>query len=125
MAEVGDKFTIEIGSKFCNSANETLYRIKGFNSLVFDENGIRKLTPYKEHTDPSFVLRVGDQFKLNGTDRTYIVITKIDNFNKKVQALWNDGCAANIKFEFLFDNFKKTDVNYSYQLDVIFGDLPY
>ena len=125
MAEIGDKFTIEIGSKFYNSANETLYRIKGFNSLVFDENGISKLTPYKEHGDPSFDLHVGDQFVLNGTDDRYVVITKIDKINKVVSGLWNDGSSSSISFNYLFDNYKKGGINYSYQLDVIFGDLPY
>ena len=47
---VGDKFVIEIGEVFVNGLsfeNDSkpceLYRIKGFNSLVFDENGLDKL----------------------------------------------------------------------------------
>ena len=47
---VGDKFVIEIGEVYNSGLpfeNDdepcTLYRIKGFNSLVFDENGLDKL----------------------------------------------------------------------------------
>ena len=47
---VGDKFVIEIGEVYSSGlpfANDDepsiLYRIKGFNSLVFDENGLDKL----------------------------------------------------------------------------------
>ena len=45
MAQVGDKFEIEIEDVFENEDGEELYRIKGFRSLVFDEQGIRKLHP--------------------------------------------------------------------------------
>lgn len=52
---VGDKFMIEIDKVvkgFSNDADK-LYRIKGFNSLVFDEYGLDKLlkTPVTLHTD--------------------------------------------------------------------------
>ena len=47
---VGDKFVIEIGEVYSSGlpfANDDepsiLYRIKGFNSLVFDKNGLDKL----------------------------------------------------------------------------------
>ena len=45
MANKGDKFIIEIDDVFQNSSGDTLYRIKGFNSLVFDDVGIGKLRP--------------------------------------------------------------------------------
>ena len=120
MAEIGDKFTIEIGSKFCNSANETLYRIKGFNSLVFDENGISKLTPYRN--DPE--INVGDQFKENRSIRT-VVVTKINKSSRRLDILWDDGEIGAYDIEQFHHNFIKTGINYSDQLDVIFGDLPY
>ena len=51
--KVGDKFIIEIAEVYENVLNsvdvfeaatsEPLYRIKGFNSLVFDKNGLDKL----------------------------------------------------------------------------------
>ena len=40
--KVGDKFIIEIDSVMTNK-NGTLYGIKGFNSLVFDEYGLGRL----------------------------------------------------------------------------------
>lgn len=43
MYEVGDKFEIEIDRDFIDENDNRLYRIKGFNSLVFDENGLKKL----------------------------------------------------------------------------------
>ena len=58
MYKVRDKFIIEIGEKYETTAlyisqigeksldtPNNLYRIKGFNSLVFDENGLDKLVP--------------------------------------------------------------------------------
>lgn len=44
----GDKFLIEIDEPFMGDAGEKLYRIKGFKSLVFDDNGLKKLERYKE-----------------------------------------------------------------------------
>lgn len=52
MPKVGDKFIIEIGEIYSpkdsnsNSPSFDLYRIEGFNSLVFDDFGIQKLLPY-------------------------------------------------------------------------------
>ena len=46
---MGDKYIIEIEDKpFHNEDGDFLYRVKGFNSLVFDMTGISKLTPYTE-----------------------------------------------------------------------------
>lgn len=41
---VGDKFIIEIAEEL----RDNLYRIKGFNSLVFDDNGLKKLMQVQE-----------------------------------------------------------------------------
>jgi hypothetical protein len=43
MARIGDKFEIEIEEVFKGNNDKILYRMKGFNSLVFDEQGIEKL----------------------------------------------------------------------------------
>ena len=55
--KVGDKFIIEIAEVYENVLNdidvfeaatsEPLYRIKGFNSLVFDKNGLDKIEKIK------------------------------------------------------------------------------
>ena len=53
----GDKFIIEIDSEYLNpeigATPKYLYKIKGFNSLVFDKNGLDKLQKY-EVTKSSF-----------------------------------------------------------------------
>ena len=50
---MGKKYIIELEEApfiqhFKNGAWETIYRVKGFNSLVFDWNGLNMLTPYTE-----------------------------------------------------------------------------
>lgn len=50
---MGKKYIIELEETpfiqhFKNGAWETIYRVKGFNSLVFDWNGLQMLTPYTE-----------------------------------------------------------------------------
>ena len=66
MAKVGDKFIIEIGEVFTakgtymaygceeNEYEENLYRVKGFNSLVFDDNGLNRLEKYEPRTKEDF-----------------------------------------------------------------------
>ena len=52
---IGDKFVIEIESiVFCHS--KPLYKIKGFNTLVFDDNGLDRL----EKTNSPTMFEVGD-----------------------------------------------------------------
>lgn len=57
MYKVGDKFIIEIGGEYPENhfqdgengkAPAILYKIKGFNSLVFDEKGLDRLTNYED-----------------------------------------------------------------------------
>ena len=55
---MGKKFVIEFEEKPFykmqrrgTSETEKLWRVKGFNSLVFDENGIKKLTPLEDTLD--------------------------------------------------------------------------
>lgn len=45
MANVGDKYIIEIEQVMKDQIN-TLYRIKGFKSLVFDDYGLNMIEPY-------------------------------------------------------------------------------
>lgn len=46
---MGDKYIIELEDKpFHKEDGDFLYRAKGFNSLVFDWNGLQMLTPYTE-----------------------------------------------------------------------------
>ena len=48
--EVGDRFVIEIDKVFSQDG-ETLYRVKGMKSLVFDEYGLNILEPLSAYTD--------------------------------------------------------------------------
>lgn len=52
--KVGDKFEIKIAEVYESNAIR-LYRIKGFNSLVFDENGLDKLKKIEEPPKPKTV----------------------------------------------------------------------
>ena len=42
--KVGDKFVIEVGEIILDKNGKLLYKIKGFNTLVFDDVGINRLT---------------------------------------------------------------------------------
>ena len=89
--KVGDKFIIEIAEVYENVLNdidvfeaatsEPLYRIKGFNSLVFDKNGLDKLEEVadKKNFIASENIRVGDVVTVGDGDITFIC-TK-DNSN--------------------------------------------
>ena len=49
MPKIGDRYIIEIDDILKNTnKTECLYRIKGFNSLVFDQKGIDKLLKYDD-----------------------------------------------------------------------------
>lgn len=45
---VGDKFVIEVGETEWHPTKGNRYWIKGFNTLVFDDNGLKRLEKYKE-----------------------------------------------------------------------------
>ena len=48
---MGKKYVIEIAEEFTGDKSEKLYRVKGFNSLVFDQNGLDKLKPLEKCID--------------------------------------------------------------------------
>ena len=56
---VGDKFLIEIEEKYSGSNTSPLYRVKGFRSLIFDNNGLDKLEKY-DGNDGATKYKVGD-----------------------------------------------------------------
>ena len=89
--KVGDKFIIEIAEVYENvlsgvdvfeaATSEPLYKIKGFNSLVFDKNGLDRLeeVPDKKNFIAPNNIHVGDIVTVSGGDITFIC-TK-DNSN--------------------------------------------
>lgn len=81
--KVGDKFLIEIGESYSpdtikeeanfeqRKAPTNLYRIKGFNSLVFDGNGLNKLEKYNDKSDyisPDQVEKIKNESKTEGLE---------------------------------------------------------
>ena len=73
MPKVGDKFIIEIGEiyapKDSNSSSPSfnLYRVEGFNSLVFDDFGIQKLLPYDAETIEEIQRKAYDHGRCDAT----------------------------------------------------------
>lgn len=55
-----------------------VYKAAGFNSLVFDKNGLDKLTPFEVESTP-----VNDKDYFKGLDDAYKIITKILNMNSR------------------------------------------
>lgn len=95
MAKVGDKFIIEIGEVFTakgtymaygceeNEYEENLYRIKGFNSLVFDDDGLSKLEKYEPpEEEKSSPVNVGDEIEDENGARWFV--TAIQKRNDSV-----------------------------------------
>lgn len=85
---VGDKFIVEIGEVYCppgfslDSDKECpkLYRMKGFKSLVFDEEGLKKLESVTDKDAPdSHQLVVGDVVIDSYPPSRRWIITNIDN----------------------------------------------
>lgn len=59
---MGKKYIIELEEKmFSNGTLDALYRVKGFRSLVFDAEGLKKLTPYEPKPEPDFC--IGDEIE--------------------------------------------------------------
>lgn len=80
--KVGDKFVIEIAELYENVLNgidalatsEPLYKIKGFNSLVFDENGLDRLEEVadKKNFIASENIHIGDVVTVGCGDIKFI-----------------------------------------------------
>lgn len=81
--KVGDKFIIEIENVYESSLKgidvfedmtEPLYKIKGFNSLVFDKNGLDRLEEVadKKNFIAQENIYVGDVVTVDGGDITFV-----------------------------------------------------
>lgn len=133
---VGDKFLIEIDQvvKCDNSDPVELFKIKGFNSLVFDKYGLDKLpkAPVPLHSDKEKI-HVGDVIKHKNNENVVLVVTQ----------LYDDGDFSGMKitktdkYGHLFSyydkrslaSFEKTgqhyDLNKFFLNDGEDGELPY
>lgn len=83
MASIGDKFEIAIGEIFCGTQGQTLYRVEGFNSLVFDETGLSRLALIEKRH-----LQRGSVVQFPGEDTIGIVV-KSNHLSSTV--LWENG----------------------------------
>ena len=95
MAKVGDKFIVEISEVLTskgtymaygceeNEYEESLYRVKGFNSLVFDDNGLNRLEKYEPpEEEKSSPVNVGDEIEDENGARWFV--TAIQKRNDSV-----------------------------------------
>lgn len=85
MANVGDKFIIEIG----DVVGDNLYKIKGFNALVFDDNGLKKLRKYddpcnKEYSPGDIVESGCMQYVVTGTS-SYGTVYAISKYGTPIE----------------------------------------
>lgn len=88
---MGKKYIIELeDEKFTNTKyplfnNETLYRVKGFKTLVFDQSGLDKLTEYK--SDDSYNRGLEDAW---GVARKLISLDEDERRKKFVNNTYTD-----------------------------------
>lgn len=133
MAHEGDKFVIEIEKVFVDDSGQKLYGIKGFNSLVFDDHGIKKLTAYKEPekaTKPEQELTpaVGMVYQHREDPNLSVVVTGFE------KGEWNDtvnfiargtGKVCVMEPSVFFRHYINTGESVSSYLDVVLGRLPF
>lgn len=126
---MGEKYVIELEDEvFYNGelpfdGSETLYRVKGFRSLVFDQNGLERLTPYIEPDDEgSYNRGLNDAWNCvqwlwnhnRALDVKWDVKRMIEEYKK--QSLYEEEFQVGDEIETL-DNANKAIVTYVYMTD--------
>lgn len=88
MVNVGDKFIVEVEKIWGRPDGKKIYFMKGFNTLIFDDNGINRLEKYdpkpRKAKKDALVLKVGDAIHYPGCTTTYIVV----GYNEKADEKW-------------------------------------
>ena len=123
--KVGDKFIIEIEKVYESSLKgidvfedmeEPLYKIKGFNSLVFDKNGLDRLEEVadKKNGITTDNIRVGDMVQAYIDNTKAIILDKEDIDENEWTVYTENGCVETW-FE---SDFKK--INKKVDLDKLF-----
>lgn len=106
MAKVGDKFIVEISEVFTskgkymdygceeNEYEENLYRVKGFNSLVFDDHGLNRLEKYEPGKNMEEEIKVGDEVVEDGTTFivTFVSNSTLENGSRIISGIRNGKC---------------------------------
>lgn len=92
---MGKKYIIELCDKPMKNENgNDIWRVKGFNTLVFDQNGLDKLEEYVEPVGHKF--EVGDVcVSISGDPSSTFIITKITP--QLVSYMWTDGSHSFLK----------------------------
>ena len=112
--KVGDKFIIEIekiyesslkGIDVFEDMEEPLYKIKGFNSLVFDKNGLDRLEEVadKKNGITTDNIRVGDMVQ-DYIDNTKAIILDKEDIDENEWTVYTENGCVETWFE---SNFKK------------------
>lgn len=111
---MGQKYIIELEDEsFMDGSAHVLHRVKGFRSLVFDEEGLAKLTPYEPGTKPEPAFKVGDEVAYPAIDeyRKCVVLAEAEEPGVWV-VLTENGCVEYMD-ERLDERFlKKTGKHY-------------
>lgn len=127
MTNAGDKFIIEIDSVFGGKNGEKLYRVKGFNSLVFDDYGLEKLTVYKEPEKATEPER-GMVYENKEIENCRVVVTQVDrdeHYDEVHYLECSTGAVHRSALTFFLMNYKNTGENVSSYLEVVLGNLPF
>lgn len=93
MVKVGDKFIVEVGEVWTKPNGKKMYFIKGFNTLIFDDNGINKLEKYdpksRKTEKNTMALKVGDVIYYPGCITKHIVIGYSGNADEEWFEIFN------------------------------------
>ena len=133
MANAGDKFVIEIDSVFVGRHAEKLYRVKGFNSLVFDDYGLEKLTAYKEPEkatapDQELTPDVGMVYQHREVPESCVVVTEFEKGERYDTVSFiccGTGKVGVMEQSVFFRNYRNTGENVTSYLEVVLGNFPF
>ena len=100
--KAGDKFIIELGTEIrIQPGDEKLWRIKGFNTLVFDETGLSRLEKY-EGQEKNKVLRAGAEVICEDGEHGVILGFGQDEWYQRIAyILWYDGSCSDAEVRYL------------------------
>lgn len=111
IANVGDKFVVEIAQIFENDG-KTLYRVKGFNTLVFDETGLLKLARLHEvNIEKVLPFTVGDEIIIKGYYDYNTSAIVLESTNSSITFITKDG-VVDVLYAEEFKCATKTGKNY-------------
>lgn len=85
----GDKFVIEIGEVIERHGEPPLYKIAGFNALVFDEFGLNRLGKLTNGVDDGYManLKQKDRVKRLKSTNKHLTTAKTEAYDDKQMSL--------------------------------------